>query len=169
MKKIVMMAMTVDGLIAQNDSHLANWTSGADKKLFVQATKQAGVIVMGFKTYNTIGRPLPGRLNWIMALPDELGTNQPGLLEYSALQPAQVVAKLEQRGYREMIIGGGSTINGLFLQAGLIDELWITIEPKLFGTGLPLFAGVVCNQDLELLECCPLTSQVIWLKYRVVK
>ena len=36
-------------------------------------------------------------------------------------------------------MGGGSQTNTLFLEAGLVDEIWLTIEPVIFGSGIDLF------------------------------
>ncbi|MDM8539056.1 dihydrofolate reductase, partial [Desulfobacterales bacterium HSG17] len=60
------MAQTLDGKIAKDADHFPDWTGPEDKKLFVKLTKQAGCLIMGSKTYDTIGRPLPGRKNVIM-------------------------------------------------------------------------------------------------------
>jgi dihydrofolate reductase len=61
MKVFVIAALSADGFIAQAEDHVADWTGTEDKKLFVQLTKEAGIMVMGSKTLATIGRALPGR------------------------------------------------------------------------------------------------------------
>ena len=60
---ILMMAQSADGIIAKHNRHFPDWTCPADKKLFKQVTQQAGVLIMGSRTYAAIGKPLPGRLN----------------------------------------------------------------------------------------------------------
>ncbi|MBI5221369.1 MAG: dihydrofolate reductase [Candidatus Magasanikbacteria bacterium] len=152
MKVILLMAITVDGKIAKSPDHPATWTSRADKKVFVAETKKAGVIIMGETTYDTIGKPLPGRLNIVMSLSPDKNKNIPGLLEFTNTPPKELLAELESRGFSSVIIGGGATINGLFLREKLIDEIWLTIEPKIFGEGLSLFKGAEVDVDLELLE-----------------
>lgn len=67
-KVILLMAITLDGKIAKHTNQLAAWTSRADKKIFVSETKKAGVIIMGRTTYDTIGRPLPGRFKYCYGL-----------------------------------------------------------------------------------------------------
>lgn len=61
MKVTLLMAMTLDGKIGKSHDHFPDWTGKADKTLFVRLTKKAGVIIMGSKTFDTIGRPLPNR------------------------------------------------------------------------------------------------------------
>jgi dihydrofolate reductase len=169
MKTTLLMAITADGKIAKTADHFANWTSGADKKMFVEKTKAAGVIIMGLTTFQTIGRPLPGRLNVVLTPEPEKETDIPDSLKYTSQLPEEILKNLETRGYKEAIIGGGATINGLFLQKNLIDEIWLTIEPKIFGEGLNLFRGVDADVNLELLETVQLDKNVIQLKYKVIK
>jgi dihydrofolate reductase len=169
MKSILMMAITLDGKIAKYTDHPATWTSGADKKIFVEETKKAGVIVMGQTTYDTIGRPLPGRLNIVLNITPDTSKNIPGSLEFTNTQPKELLEELEKRGFSSVIIGGGSTINGLFLKAGLIDEIWLTIEPKLFGEGLSLFKGAEVDLNLELIETRQLDKNVIQVRYKIIK
>ena len=130
MKTTLLMAITADGKIAKNSTHFANWTSGADKKMFVEKTKSAGVIIMGLTTYQTIGKPLPGRLNLVLTPEPEKETSISGSLEYTSQTPKEILENLEKRNFSEAIIGGGATINGLFLKENLIDEIWLTVEPK---------------------------------------
>lgn len=169
MKTILLMAITVDGKIAKTADHLANWTSKADKKIFVEETKKAGVIVMGETTYQTIGRPLPGRLNVVMSHAPDANKNQPKILEFTNTPPRELLQELAGRGFSTVILGGGATINGLFLKENLIDEVWLTIEPKIFGEGLSLFKGADVNLDLELIENRQLDANVLQVRYRIKK
>ncbi|MBD3311077.1 MAG: dihydrofolate reductase [Candidatus Magasanikbacteria bacterium] len=169
MKTILMMAITVDGKIAKHTTHAADWTSKADKKIFVTETKKAGAIIMGLTTYETIGRPLPGRLNVVMDFEPDTNKNIPDLLEFTNSQPRELLDELKNRGFEAVIIGGGATINGLFLKLGLLDELWLTVEPKLFGEGLPLFAKADVDLDLKLLETRQLDDNVLQLRYKINK
>ncbi len=162
-----MMALTADGQIAKNTNHPANWTSLADKKMFIRETKRVGVIIMGKTTYDTIGRPLPGRLNIVMDLKADSQKDKPDLLEFTQKQPKQLLKELAERGYQEVILGGGATINGLFLKQNLIDEIWLTIEPRLFGEGLPLFKNVSVDLTLTDLRVKRLDQNVLQLRYKV--
>jgi len=163
------MAITLDGLVAKHTTHAATWTSKADKKVFIEETKKAGAIIMGQTTYDTIGKPLPGRLNVVMNITPDTSQNIPGTLEFTNTQPPELLKQLEERGYTSVIIGGGPTINGLFLKQGLIDEILLTIEPKIFGEGLNLFRGADVNLDLQLLEVNRLSDDVIQVRYSIKK
>lgn len=165
-----MMVMTADGFIAKDSTQTStDWTSSADKKIFIERTKQAGVIIMGQKTYDTIGRPLPKRLNVIMTRTPDETKNIPNQLEYTNLSPIDLLKKLEDQGFKEVILGGGTTINTLFLKDNLVDELQVTIEPLLFGGGMTLFKDLDLDQKLELIEMQDLGNNVINLRYKLLK
>ena len=168
MKVILMMAITADGKIAKYSDHPATWTSKADKKIFIEETKKAGVIIMGKTTYDTIGRPLPGRLNMVLDLDPDLSKNIPGKLEFTKTQPKELIKQLEKRGFKTVILGGGATINGLFLKENLIDQIWLTIEPKIFGEGLNLFKGVETDLDLKLIEITKIDKDVVQVRYQII-
>jgi dihydrofolate reductase len=169
MNVILMMVMTADGFIAKDSNqNSTDWSSSEDKDIFIERTKQAGVIIMGLATYKTIGKPLPNRLNMIMTLNPEVETSIPDKLEFIKGEPHEILSKLEARGFSEVILGGGTTINTLFLKAGLVDEIQVTVEPLLFGGGLTLFKDLDLNQKMELLEVKQLGNSVINLRYKLI-
>lgn len=161
----MMMAMTLDGKIAKNKNQFANWTSPEDKKLFIEVSKDHRVIMMGENTFKTFPKPLPNRLNVVFSYKG--GTNINGSLKWVSGDPIKVLQDLEQQGYTKALLGGGAMINSIFLRAGLINEIILTIEPKIFGSGISLF-NEDANIDLELLEHRLLNRNLIMLKYKVI-
>ena len=120
---------------------------------------------MGSKTYDVIGKPLPGRRNIVLTRNKQRHSSQPDLI-YTDREPADLLAGLEAEGRREVILAGGSTINTLFARQGLIDEIHVTYAPKVFGVGLTLFSGEM-SMDLQLLGFQQLGSDEIQVRYRV--
>ncbi len=167
MKVSLLAAISVDGRIAENSDQLADWTSHEDKKFFVTKTKEAGVIVMGRKTYETIGRPLPGRLNVIMTRDVSGHENIADSLEYTSSKPQEILADLEQRGFVEVVIAGGAEIYSIFLREKLVTDLYLTVEPVIFGDGVPLVSGGVF-QKLNLVSSEKLGEKAILLHYQTV-
>jgi 5-amino-6-(5-phosphoribosylamino)uracil reductase len=47
--------------------------------------------------------------------------------------PAHVVEELSKRGLRRLILEGGGEVHFAFLQAGLVDEWYVTLTPRLIG------------------------------------
>jgi len=159
------MAVTADGKIAKDKAQLANWTSREDKKLFVEVSKAHGVIMMGENTFRTFPAPLKDRLNVVFSQTE----NQPLIegVKWVKGEPEKVLTELEQMGYKSALLGGGSFLNSLFLEKKLISEIILTIEPKIFGTGLSLFNHDL-EADLKLLEFKNLNDNTVMLRYQVI-
>ncbi len=164
MKTILIMAQTLDGKIGRNSEEFIDWTGSADKEMFVRLTKEAGVIIMGSKTFDTIGKILPGRKSIVYTRDKRRISTSPDLI-YTDLEPQQLLKKLAEEGYSKAAIIGGAQINTLFARAELIDEYLITIAPRIFGTGLALFAEELDIQ-LSFISCQQLDKQSILLTYR---
>ena len=63
--------------------------------------------------------------------------------------PEDVVAQLAVRGFRNLYIDGGATVQR-FLRAGLIDRLIVTNVPVLIGQGVRLFGTLERDIPLQL-------------------
>mgnify|MGYP001590343375 FL=1 len=138
MKVFIIAAISTDGFIAKDSQHAALWTSKADKKRFIELTRRAGVVVMGSATYKTLGRPLKERVNIVYSKSQNFEE-----AEMTQDHPKDLIRKLEERGFKEVAICGGSHIYTMFMKAGIVDTVYLTIEPVIFGKGISLF-----NEDL---------------------
>ena len=74
---------------------------------------------------------------------------------------------MDGRGFNTVILAGGSTINGLFLKENLINEIWLTVEPRVFGEGLSLFKGADVDLKLEFIEYIQMDTNVLQIRYRI--
>src|SRR5687768_2264949 len=134
MRTFIIAALTADGFIGRDSGHLADWTGKEDKKIFGELTKEAGVIVMGSRTHATIGRALPERRNIVY-------TSQPEKITAKGVEttneaPAELVRRLADEGSKALAVCGGATVYDMFMRAGVVDELYLTYVPVLFGKGV---------------------------------
>ncbi len=164
MKVLLIAAISADGYIAHADDELVSWTSKEDKKLFVELTKQAGVVVMGSKTFLTIGMALPGRRNVVYSRQELREPN----IELTQERPVQLVARLKQEGEHAIAVCGGRAVYDMFLGAGVVDELYLTVEPVIFGQGVGL-VGSPLDLSLRLVDCKPLNKNSMLLHYEVLR
>ncbi len=163
----LLMAMSADGFITKHTDGFVDWTSKEDKKHFVAMTKEAGVLIYGRKTFALHNRALPGRLNVVMTRnPDEY-KSIPDSLEFTNQEPVDLIEDLSHRGFKHIMVTGGPEINDLFLRANLIDDLYLTIEPRLFGSGKHLLPPTSYDVSLELVETTPLNKDSLLLHYRI--
>ena len=166
MKTFLIAAVTADGFIGKTADHFADWTSPEDKRLFVRLTKQAGVMVMGARTFETIGRALPGRRLIVYTHHPERVT-APGV-ETTSEPPAELVKRLESEGAAGLAVCGGAGVYTQFLQAGVVDELHLTFEPVLFGTGIKLL-NEPYDVRLSLLSTEQLGEHAVYAHYQLTR
>jgi dihydrofolate reductase len=162
-----MVAITIDGKIARRADHYPDWTGKADKRLYVEITKKAGVMIMGSTTFDIIGRVLPGRKTVVMTRNPKRRSDRPDLV-FTSAPPEQILADLAAEGYGEAVVAGGAKINQLFAQRGLVDELIVTISPFAFGEGLSIFSDAV-DLKLTLKKVWQLDENTICIRYGVVR
>lgn len=123
MRKALIVAMAQNRVIGRNNK--LPWYLPGDLKYFKQAT-MGKPIIMGRKTWDSIGRPLPGRMNVVISRNPEwqapAGTMAAKTLP-EALTMAEAQAELDG-GEEVMIIGGGQ----IYAEAlPMVDRMYVTL------------------------------------------
>ena len=72
----------------------------------------------------------------------------------------------DQEG-KDIWLFGGSNLIASMLNAGLVDELHLSVHPILLGGGKPLFQGVEGRIKTELLDTKAYSTGLVQLFYRV--
>lgn len=162
----LIMASSLDGKIAKSKDHFANWTSKEDKQVFIQTSKDFGMIMMGYNTFKTFPAPLKNRLNVVFSEKAESEEEIEGV-KWVKGEPEKVLEELEKVGFKKALLGGGTGLNTIFLQKKLINEIILTVEPKIFGSGLSLFNDNF-DINLELLELKKINNNSYLVRYKVV-
>jgi dihydrofolate reductase len=125
---------------------------------------------MGRKTFDEIGKPLKNRLNIVLTGEPEkfekLEKKYTGSLYFTDEKPESLLNRLENEGYQTVALIGGPTINALFLEKDLIDEIYLTIEPVIIEGDLSLFSYVQGIHRFKLNEVSSLNNDAIILKYQ---
>ena len=170
MTTFIIAAITADGFIAKNPGHSPlTWRSKGDRQFFIEKTRAARVVVMGLNTAKTSKRPMPDRLNIIYAKSkDELPHwNEFSDWEITQKDPSALLNELSERGYTEVAICGGQTIYTMFMEAGVVDNLYLTVEPVIFGSGMHLFNKEL-DIKLQLVSIKKLGENTILVEYNVM-
>lgn len=155
MKKILVFVTTLDGKITRwGESYVRKWTSKEDQDYFKKLWNDSALIVQGSSTYD--GAPMePSSSHHIVIMTSTPAKYKEvevaGQIEFTDQTPAQLVAHYEQRGLEQMLIVGGAHIATSFLKAKLIDEIWLTFEPKIFGKGGNFVIDEKLDIDLKLI------------------
>jgi dihydrofolate reductase len=172
MKVILYIASSINGCIADKNGN-TNW-SAEEESSCVLVCQKIGAVVMGRKTYEEY-----------LKVSDDYWPNKKGTTVILTSQnklpqnkfktriinngPKGAITAFEKIGIKEIIVVGGNQTWTSFMKEGLVDEIFIDIEPQALGNGKALFQGADFNIRLELIESKPLSSQTIQLHYRVKK
>lgn len=162
MKVYILAAVSTDGFIAKSKDQLIDWTSKEDKKFFIDMTKKSGVIVLGGNTFRTFKTLLPGRRHIVYTK----GHISNKGVETTSEEPVDLINRLAGEGYSEVAICGGSSIFSMFLDSGLVTDVYLTIEPLIFGKGVKLFNSEF-EAKLKLQSVKKLNNNTILTHYKV--
>ncbi len=64
--------------------------------------------------------------------------------------PQEVLQQIAEYGFSEVIVSGGGEVNGSLTEAGLIDEIIVSIYNVTIGEGIPLFGSHKPKLKLKL-------------------
>jgi dihydrofolate reductase len=174
MKTILIFVTTLDGKITRwGNPIIRSWSSATDQAYFDAIWSNHRVIIMGRGTYSP-GPVKPDSKHLYVVLtrqPQEYKNYEvPGRLEFTSDTPSMLLERIKKTGEEAVLIVGGAQIATSFLKAQLIDELWLTIEPRIFGTG----GGFVTEEELDIkLNLISITKAndhgTLFTKYKVLR
>src|SRR3989338_5829035 len=168
MKVILYMAMTANGMIArENDEAPSSKVVWREYYKFIKQNKN---IIVGRRTYELmknanefekLGNPIT------VVISSRMSGN--GGNTFFVMNPEEALKKLEKKGFKIAVIGGGSKLNASFLKSGLIDEICLDVEPCIFGKGIRLFSEIDAEANLTLVKTKKLSKNTVRLIYEVIK
>jgi dihydrofolate reductase len=79
------------------------------------------------------------------------------------------IEKLKEENGKDIIVFGSPSIYHKLIEAGLVDELWMFVNPVLLGKGIPMFGNVKDRQKFNLIEASAFASGVVCLHYKKSK
>jgi dihydrofolate reductase len=147
MKLSVFCGVSVDGFLARpNDALDFLDAGGQEPHGFDEFYASVDVVVIGRKTFEvvrTFGDWFYAKKSVVVLSSNamDFSSIKDGVVEQMSGEPAEIVKELKSRGFQDVYVDGGITIQR-FLAAGCIDRLVITRVPILIGTGISLFGPV---------------------------
>ena len=158
---------SLDGYIGYPGQSTIDWRSNTDARsftAFLDRLGKKGAIVVGNNTFKLVKERLSKR-NCIVLTRSVRTIKREGkkLLFWNPNggPPSKILA-----AYHHIALLGGSQTYGYFLEHGLIDEIRLTIEPVIFGSGLRTFdCRVGMIKDFHLVSC-KIRQETIFLHYR---
>jgi len=174
MKTILVFVSTLDGKVTKwGDPYVKSWSSQSDQEYFKKIWNDTRHIIMGSATYNA--DPIKSSSTHLLVIM----TRHPlkykkietsGQLEFTNESPSRLIERFENESQEQLLVVGGAHIATSFLKEQLIDELWLTIEPKIFGTGGNFVTEEKLDINLHLISCERVNEEgTLIAKYSVIK
>lgn len=174
MKVILYMAPTINGYIAKEDDDTA-WVTETEWENYSGMIKKAGNMIIGRRTYEIMlkndefNRSQLSQIKTVLVTDDaSLQIHNPEFI-FIAKSPREALDILRNQRFETIMVCGGGGLNASFMKEGLIDEIYLDIEPVILGKGIRLFAEGDFETKLELVGIKKLSKNEIQLHYKIIK
>ena len=160
-------AVTIDGCIARFPGHISDWTSKEDKKHLHEMEGKADALLLARTSFEAAKKFLKQR-NCIVLSSTVKTVEQKGK-NAVYLNPKKIGVKkfVEENGYRKVCVLGGRGAYSYCLKKGLLDEIFLTIEPIIFGKGIGMFEKTVKTKEFWLVSVKKLNKKgTVLLHYK---
>ncbi len=180
MKVVLIDVSSIDGKLTKwTGNNIYEWSSPEDFANFKKVISQNNLVVMGSGTFDKVKdnknaglKAEKERLRIILTKNPKKYSKfaVPGQMEFSDETPKQLITRLKKFGFKQMLLVSGGKVATSFFKQNLVDELLLTIEPRIFGIGEPLVQNTKFDIKLKLLSTKKLNAQgALFLKYKILK
>lgn len=168
MKVILYMAMTINGFIAK-ENHETPW-SDEEWESYSSTVQEFENIIIGKKTYELMkeSNEFDNIKNPFTVVISNQDNSEKSSKFAFVKTPQKALDLLREKGVNKVLVSGGGIINSLFLQQNFINEMYLDIEPIIFGKGINLFKECDFETKLELISIKKISKDVIQLHYKII-
>ncbi len=149
MHVLLLAVVSLDGCLTRHDATGAGGlSSDADHHHFVTTLASCDASICGRSTYmgerdrlqQLVRQGTTTRRRMVMTRQPAAFAEDvvPGLLEFTDRDPAAILDDLRADGRQRVAVLGGGEVYNQFLALDLVDELSLTVEARIFGTGVRL-------------------------------
>jgi dihydrofolate reductase len=182
----IKMMQSLDGFIAQNQNDDLKWGSSEDKQLYKKISTEYGTVIVGKNTYLQMPKVAFKNRETIVVVRnvakfvDENQIENVQIQEFKKIrfavlenitfvesEPKEIIEYLKSIGRTKALLVGGGIINSLFLNAKLVNEIQVTVAPKIFGGGIRIFGNEILDINLELKTFEKISQNELLLVYNV--
>ena len=162
------MAISLNGIIAKSDDD-TSWISKEEWDSYSLAVRTAGNLIVGHRTYGILTKQPEFSEFKDVKLVVVAQENFQTLISNHLVAHSPKEALGFLKDYKEVIVAGGGILNASFLSENLVDEIYLDIEPIIFGKGIPIFKDKDFEQKLKFIGQKKITDNEIQLHYQVLK
>jgi dihydrofolate reductase len=173
-------ATSLDGYIAESDDNI-DWLTGYEPAplgpdvepvggefpgTYEEFYDGVGALVSGSATYewvlaNAKDWPYDDKPFWVLTSRDGLPVPEGRDVRFNG----SFEEMLASAGERKLWIVGGGGVANQFAEAGLLDEVWVTVVPVALGAGKALFDRRLPGGPMRLMAVLPRSSGMVELRY----
>jgi dihydrofolate reductase len=165
-------ATTLDGFIAHGDHTVSGFVAeGEHVTDYLESLKNDyDTVLMGRRTYEFgfqfgVTNPYPWMKQYIFSRTMERSPDAG--VELVSENLLEVVRELKKQSGKDIYLCGGAELAATLFAGGLVDEIIVKLNPVVFGSGIPMFAGTIQQSALELTDSKVYDNSVLLLHYRV--
>ncbi len=171
---MVFIASSMDGYIADKNGGLEWLQSVPNPEMndmgFHKFMNRVDALIMGRVTFETVCSfdgewpyivPVFVLSNTLNSIPEKF-QDKAQLIKGSL---GNIIEQLDQKGYTQLYIDGGATIQN-FLKEDLVDEIIITTIPILLGGGSSLFGSLPKELEFELVKSEVYLDAIVQTSYK---
>ena len=165
-------ASSLDCYIAREDGGIDWLYTDADYG-YTRFYDSIDTIIVGRKSYDqslTFDEyPYKGKKVYVFTRKKVRKNNNEQDVEYIDTNIQDFVTSLTQSIGKDIWLLGGGEIVSVLLNAGLVDEIILSIHPIILGTGIPLLRNIQKEVNLKLENSLSFESGLTQLCYKVLK
>jgi len=171
MKVIMHPATTFDGFISDLNGECYSWISEEDEKGYSQAKARAGCVLVGRKTYEQYKDDflVEQAKTTIFVYTARTDQKDQDNIKFLRGTPEQIIRQIGDHGFSEVVVSGGGEVNGALAEAGLVDEIIVSIYSLTLGEGIRLFGSCKPKLKLKLLSTTQEVDGIVKNHYQVEK
>jgi dihydrofolate reductase len=179
MKKVIAgLFMTLDGVVSDPDQWHFPYIDESMSSDIVAEISEMDTILFGRNTYVEFSKSWPKRTRdqfgpladffndtHKVVVSRTLSTLEWGPASLLGGDLVQDVTGLKKQSGKNIFVPGSAALTKSLLQAGILDQLWITLDPLVVGKGKRLYEAAEERTLLKLIESKPYSTGSMSLKY----
>jgi len=167
MKTTMYPAISLDGFIATKNGN-SDWVDPKDEARYEAEVEKCGCVLTGRITFDQYKDDFLSKDAVTFVCTRDKKRQDTDKVKFLSGSPEEILKKIEESGFSKIIICGGGEINGLFASVGLVNEIFISVCPRVLGEGIPLFGSFKPKLKLELLSTNEDIPGITQNYYRVI-
>lgn len=167
----VEMACSINGLIATEDGN-EDFLSYRGWEIMLEFLKEYDVLIWGRKTWDNILSWGDDYINDLKNINIIILTTQK---TYGNTKNVNFCASIdeclelcEKLNFEKIFISGGATINNLFMERKIVDNIILNYNPYVLNKGIPLFIGNSFESKLKLDKVVKEKDDIVQVHYNVI-